>query len=152
MGAHTYIRIYVHIIFSTKYRLPTLPTRQIRMHLWRYIAGIAEQNGFPALAVGGYDDHCHVIAEIPATILLWKAVQKIKGVSSKWLSDTYPELKDFQWQGGYAAYSVSSSQVKRVVEYIERQEEHHQRTSFEDEYIAFLKGNNIPYDEKYVFG
>ncbi len=142
----------MHVVFSTKHRLRSLSTLQIRMHVWRYIAGIAEQNGFPALAVGGYDDHCHVLIELPATIMISKAVQKIKGVSSKWLTDTYTEFNDFAWQEGYSAFSVSTSQVKRVVEYIDRQEEHHKRIDFKDEYIEFLKRNNIQYDDRYVFG
>ena len=152
MGAHTYIRNYVHIIFSTKERERYLTSPEIRGRLWAYINGIAKHNGYPAIVTNGYEEHCHTLMEIPATVMIYKAVQKIKGVSSKWISETYPELKAFAWQEGYAAYSVSASQVKRVVEYIERQEEHHRRKSFQEEYVEFLKANNIEYDERYVFG
>jgi putative transposase len=152
MGAHTYIRIYVHIVFSTKRREAYLASPEIRTRLWAYINGIAKHNGYPAIITNGHVDHCHTLLELPSTVMISKAVQKIKGVSSKWLSETYPELKSFEWQEGYGAFSVSTSQVKRVVDYIERQEDHHRHKSFQEEYIAFLKANNIPYDERYVLG
>ncbi len=104
------------------------------------------------MAVGGYEDHCHVLVAIPSTMTVAKAAQAIKTNSSKWLSETYPELKDFELQEGYSAFSVSSSMITKVQKYIMNQEEHHKTKTFKDEYIEFLKLNNIEFDEKHVLG
>jgi len=81
-----------------------------------------------------------------------KALQLIKGGSSKWIHDTFTEHKHFSWQGGYGAFSVSISQIQETVAYIKRQEEHHQRKSFQEEFLSFLIKHNIAYDERYVWG
>ncbi len=139
------------MIFSTKNRERNLHS-EIRPTLWKYITGIIRNKDMQPIAVGGFVDHCHVLLAIPSTITIAKAAQAIKTNSSKWLSETYPELRDFQWQEGYSAFSVSSSVIQRVVEYIKNQEEHHKTKTFRDEYIGFLKLNNIPFDEKHVLG
>ena len=149
--AHSYVRNCVHIIFSTKFRAPDLRS-EIRPTLWKYITGIIRNKDMEPIAVGGYEDHCHVLVAIPSTITVSKAAQVIKTNSSKWLSETYPDLKNFQWQEGYSAFSVSSSVIPRVVEYIKNQEEHHKTKSFKDEYIGFLKLNNIEFEERHVLG
>jgi len=81
-----------------------------------------------------------------------KALQLIKGGSSKWIHDTFTEHKHFSWQEGYGAFSVSISQIQETVAYIKRQEEHHQRKSFQEEFLSFLIKHNIAYDERYVWG
>jgi putative transposase len=148
---HTYISNYIHFVFSTKNRTPFL-TPEIRNRLWEYIGGIAKQNNITPIIIGGYTDHCHALLLLPSTLSLADTAKKIKGISSKWLSDTYPELKNFSWQEGYGAFSVSISQVDDTIKYIRNQEEHHKKVSFQEEYIAFLKKHNIEYDERYVLG
>jgi REP element-mobilizing transposase RayT len=149
--AHSYVRNCVHIIFSTKFRSKNL-SPEIRSELWKCISGIIRNKEMTPIAVGGYEDHCHVLVAIPSTMTVSKAAQAIKANSSKWLSETYPDLKNFEWQEGYSAFSVSSSVIPRVVEYIKNQEEHHKTKSFRDEYIEFLKLNNIEFDERHVLG
>ncbi len=149
--AHSYVRNYIHIIFSTKNRVRCL-TPEVRARLWDYIAGIIRNAKAEPIAIGGHEDHCHILAEIPSTVSLSKIVQLIKTNSSKWLSETFPLLSLFEWQEGYSAFSVSTSQVGRVTAYIEGQEEHHRKKGFQEEYIAFLKANNIEYDERYTLG
>lgn len=105
-----------------------------------------------ALAVGGIEDHVHVLLSLPATMPLSKAVQLLKGGSSKWIHDTFPMHRDFAWQEGYGAFSVSISGVEETKDYIANQEVHHRTKTFEDEFVAFLKRHRIEYDERYVFG
>ena len=148
--ANSYISLYVHYVFSTKERLPLiLPELQNR--LWAYIGGIARKNKMKALAVGGTEDHIHILLSLPATISISKAIQLIKGNSSKWIHETFEHARKFSWQEGYGAFSVNVSIVKETIRYIERQAEHHQHTSFRDEYIAFLKKHGIDYDDRYVW-
>ena len=149
--AHSYVRNTVHIIFSTKQREKNL-VAEIRPELWKYITGIIRNKEMMPIAVGGFEDHCHALLAIPSTITVAKAAQAIKTNSSKWLSEKYPDLKDFEWQEEYSAFSVSNSAIPKVVEYIKNQEEHHKTNSFRDEYIGFLKINNIEFDERYILG
>lgn len=145
--AHSYHAHYVHIVFSTKHREPWL-TKEIRGRLWKVMYGIMKNNGIDAIVIGGYEDHCHALLDLPTTISVSQAVKMLKGSSSKWLSDNYPELKLFKWQVGYSVFSVSTSLLKKVINYINNQEEHHKKVSYKDEYIAFMRVNNIPFDEK----
>jgi REP element-mobilizing transposase RayT len=147
--AHTYISELVHCVFSTKNRANTIrPERQT--DLWSYLRGIARTNGFKAVAIGGTANHVHVLLSLPATMPVAKAVQLLKGGSSKWLNDTDPG--QFGWQDGYGAFSVGISQQADTVAYINSQSEHHARKSFEEEFLAFLKKHGIDYDPKFVWG
>jgi len=105
-----------------------------------------------ALAVGGTDDRVHMLVSLPATLPVAKAIQLIKGGSSKWIHDTFPTHADFAWQEGYGAFSISVSGVKETIAYIDSQEQHHRTRSFEEEFLAFLKKHGIDYDERHVLG
>jgi REP element-mobilizing transposase RayT len=103
-----------------------------------------------ALAIGGTFDHMHALLSLPATINISKAIQLIKGGSSKWVHDTFSEARKFAWQEGYGAFSVSFSQKDRIVDYINSQKEHHRKKSFREEFIKFLDLHAIEYDPRYV--
>lgn len=105
-----------------------------------------------ALAVGGMADHVHMLLSLPATLEIAKIVQLIKGGSSKWLHDTFADLRDFEWQEGYGAFAIGVSGVARTTEYIANQAEHHRARTFEEEFIAFLERHGVEYDPRYVFG
>ena len=149
--SHTYVSCLVHCVFSTKGRRNTI-AQDIQDRLWAYIGGIAREKRMGALAVGGAADHVHVLLSIPSTMPISKAVQLIKGGSSKWLHDSFPVMREFAWQEGYGAFSIGVSQVEDTVAYIRGQLEHHGATTFDEEYVAFLKKHKIEFDPRYVFG
>ena len=146
---HPYVSQIVHCVFSTKERLNSIRD-QIRPELWSYIGGIARTNHMKAIAIGGTSNHVHVLLSLPATIPLAKAMQLIKGGSSKWLHEKTGSR--FQWQEAYGAFTVSISQVKPTIDYINSQAEHHAHRNYEDEFREFLRKHGIAYDDKYIFG
>jgi len=103
-----------------------------------------------ALAIGGTADHLHALLSLPGMMSFAKAVQLIKGGSSKWVHDTFPEQRNFQWQEGYGAFSVSASQVPRTIAYINNQKEHHRKKTFKEEFLELLEKHGIEYDSRYV--
>jgi putative transposase len=149
--SHTYSSNRVHVIFSTKERQMRLP-EDIQPKLWAYMAGVAHNHGFEATKIGGVADHVHALLVIPPSMPLAKAVQAVKGCSSKWLNDTGVAGDNFAWQGGYGSFSVSASQTAGVIEYIQNQAEHHKKRDYEEEFLEFLKKYGISYDPVHVLG
>jgi putative transposase len=148
---HTFINCYIHYVFSTKNRQPLL-SPALRERLYPYFGGIASQNNLQIIISGGTENHVHILALLSATLTISKAIQLLKGGSSKWLHDTFPDQHQFAWQEGYGAFSVSQSQTPTVVEYIRNQAEHHKKLSFEEEFLALLKKHRLEYDVRYVWG
>ena len=150
--ANTYINILIHTVFSTKNRETWLSSSSLRERLYPYMCGIARENGLKVLCIGGTDNHIHILLSLDSTTSIAKAIQFIKGGSSKWIHETFPELRLFSWQEGYGAFSIGISNVDETKKYIENQEKHHSKESFCDEYLKFLRKNNIDFDEKYLWG
>jgi len=144
--AHTYTSSLFHCVFSTKQRMHIL---QDPPGLWRYAAGIGKAKQIVLVTAGGTTNHLHLLIGLHPSISLSKAMQEIKGNSSRWLNETQ---RRFAWQEGYGAFSVSQSQRATVIRYIDNQEEHHQKRSFEEEFVALLRKCGMSYDPKYVFG
>ncbi len=149
--AHTYTRIIHHVVFSTKGRRPLIHSA-LRERLHAYLAGIIKNSGGHALRVGGTDNHVHLLIELGPPGSVSDMVRSVKANSSKWIHETFSDASAFQWQSGYAAFSVSPSGVGEVSSHIENQEEHHRRRSFDEEFLALLTRCGVPYDERYVFG
>ncbi|MCB9851997.1 MAG: IS200/IS605 family transposase [Phycisphaerales bacterium] len=149
--SHTYVNSLFHVVFSTKKR-KNLITRDMEPRLWAYIGGIARENKMKALAVGGVEDHVHVLLSIPATISVSRAMRLIKGGSSRWIHESFPDQQGFAWQEGYGAFSIGPNGIKPTIAYIESQRELHQRRTFEQEFVLFLQKNGIEYDERYYPG
>ena len=141
---------YFHTVFSTKERRPVI-TPLLRERLWPFLGGIARQNKMKALEVGGVEDHVHILLSLPSTLSIAKALQLIKGGSSKWVHETFPEHRLFGWQEKYGAFSVSVSQLDRIIRYIRNQQEHHRKITFQEEFLALLKKHRIEYDERYLW-
>jgi len=146
----SYVSSYFHCVFSTKERRPLIPPA-LRDRLWPYVGGIARENDMKAIEIGGMPDHVHILLSLPSTLSIAKALQLIKGGSSKWVHDTFPEHRVFGWQAKYGAFSVSVSQLETIVQYIRGQEEHHRKMSFQEEFLALLKKHQIAYDERYLW-
>ena len=149
--AHSYIIIIVHYIFSTQDRRKII-TPRLEKRLWAYMGGIARKNNMKALAIGGIQDHVHVLLSLPSTLSIAKAIKLIKGGSSTWVHETFFEYKDFKWQEGYGAFSISLSRANDTFRYINNQKEHHHTKTYEEEYLALLKQHGIRYDERYIWG
>lgn len=115
------------------------------------MGGIARENGMVARCVGGVADHVHLLISMPTSLSPSQAMQRIKGGSSAWIKQTFPQRSDFAWQVGYGAFSVSMSHLPETVRYIQNQEARHRKTTFKDEYLAFLARNKVEYDEKYLW-
>jgi putative transposase len=146
---HTYISALFHCVFSTRGRRELIPPAR-QPDLWAYLGGIARRNKFKAIAVGGTDDHVHVLLSLPSTMPLAKAVQLLKGGSSKWMNDS--GSGEFAWQEGYGAFSVGISQMASTTAYTCSQAEHHHKRGFEEEFLAFLKKHEIEYNPEHVVG
>jgi putative transposase len=143
--AHTYASNFIHCVFSTKDLRSLIPATRT-VELYAYLVGIARGEGLALIAAGGTANHLHLLFVLPASCSLANAVQKLKGSSSRWMGD------GFSWQEGYGAFSISPSQVEAVKRYIQRQDEHHRKRDFEEEFVALLRNCRIEYDERYVFG
>jgi putative transposase len=126
-------------------------TKSLQGRLWPYMGGIARDNKMKALAIGGVEDHVHLLLSLPATIAIAKAIQLIKAGSSGWIHDEFRDQAAFAWQEGYGAFSIGVSQVPRTFAYIEGQAEHHRTRTFQAEFLAILKKHGIEYDERYIW-
>jgi putative transposase len=145
------VQIYVHIVFSTKNRAPYLKDRALRDRLHAYLNGICENQGSPSLRVGGAEDHVHILCRLSKTSDVSTLIRELKRDSSKWIKDENPRLADFYWQQGYGAFSVSPSHIDALVKYIDNQEEHHRRETFQDEFRRLCKKYGVEIDERYVW-
>ncbi len=143
-------KVLVHIIFSTKGRMPVIAP-EVRHELNAYIVGILRQLECPSILINSVADHVHILCCLSRTLALAKAVEEVKKGSSKWLKTKAAALRNFHWQNGYGAFSVSQSSVDEVRRYIANQEEHHRRVTFEEEFRAFLDRHGVAYDERYVW-
>ena len=146
----SYVSSYFHCVFSTKERRPLI-NPALQTQLWPYVGGIARENRMKAIITNGTEDHVHTLLSLPSTMPVAKAMQLIKGGSSKWIHETFPEQRLFGWQKKYGAFSVSVSRLEKTVEYIRNQQEHHRTRSFQEEFVALLKKHRIEYDERYLW-
>ena len=150
MDSMSCVSSYFHCVFSTKER-QRLITPALRDRLWPFLGGIARQNQMKAIEIGGVEDHVHILLSLPSTMAISKAPQLIKGGSSKWIHETFPEHRAFAWQEEYGAFGVSVSQLDKTTEYIRGQEAHHRKMTFQEEFLALLTRHHIDYDERYLW-
>ena len=142
---HTYSNLLIHVIFSTKDRRPIIRA-DFSQRLHKYLGGLARQEFGKAIKVGGTEDHIHGLISIRTDVALAQAMSRWKSLSTGWIHKTIAGAGDFAWQGGYGAFSVSQSNAAGVIAYIEKQAEHHQRQTFEQEFIEFLERHQTEYD------
>jgi REP element-mobilizing transposase RayT len=146
---NTYTQIHIHAVFAVQNRL-SLIQKQWEEELHKYISGIITNNGHKLLQIGGMPDHIHVLFGMRPTQSLSNLMQDIKGNSSMWINQKRLIAGRFSWQEGFGAFSYGKSQIDNVVKYIQQQENHHKKRTFEDEYLELLKLFNVDYNEKYI--
>ncbi len=142
--------ILVHIIFSTKLSKPFI-VQAIKNELYSYMASILKDCDCPVIVIGGIEDHVHVLCKLSKTRSMSSVVEDVKKKSSKWIKTRGVEYKDFYWQNGYGAFSIGESQVDLLKGYIQKQEGHHQKKSFKEEFLEILNRYGVAYDERYLW-
>jgi REP element-mobilizing transposase RayT len=143
--------VYIHLVFSTKERRSFLRDKIIREKLHAELGGISKNLECPPILIGGVEDHVHLLCRFGRKITQAEWVKEIKRASNVWLKEQSPDYGDFEWQGGYSDFSVSQSNLEQVRNYIANQEEHHKKTSFQDELRALLRKHEIEFDERYLW-
>ncbi|MBL7224304.1 MAG: IS200/IS605 family transposase [Candidatus Brocadiae bacterium] len=148
--AQSLANILVHLIFSTKNRLPLIRP-EVEHELHAYLAAVCREMDCPALDAGGTEDHVHILLSLSRTVTLSSLVEEVKKRSSKWIKTKGEAFAEFAWQAGYGAFSIGQSGVGRVKQYIAKQKEHHRKVSFQDELRAFLRRYQVEFDERYLW-
>jgi REP element-mobilizing transposase RayT len=149
MGS-TLSNLLYHVVFSTKDREPII-TSKLREELYRYLGGIVKGEEGTSLQIGGMSDHVHLVLKLKPVHSISEFMRKVKGNSSKWINEMHGQGRRFSWQEGYGAFSISPSQLNHVIQYVKRQEEHHKKISFKDEFVQLLKRHHVEYDERYIW-
>ena len=144
------VKNYVHIVFSTKYRQPLI-TEEIEKELYNYMLEICRRLNCDPIIIGGFTDHIHILCKLSTRIPLMKLLEEVKAHSSKWIKTKGIEFANFYWQNGYGAFSVTPSDMDRLINYIKNQKQHHSKSTFQNEYRSILKKCDMPYDERYVW-
>jgi REP element-mobilizing transposase RayT len=142
--------VYIHLVFSTKHRHPFLIDNGLRNDFHSFLGGTSKTLECPPILVGGVEDHVHLLARFGRTITQAEWVKELKRVSNLWLRET-GGLTNFEWQGGYAVFSVSQSNLERVKRYVANQEKHHRKQTFQDEVRALLTKHQVDWDERYIW-
>ena len=148
--AHTYSQIYVHVVHSTQKRQPIIGN-EFKGELCKYITGIVKKKGQRMIAINCTSDHIHYFIALSPDVSISDLVRDIKHFSSCFINEKKLCRTKFQWQEGFGAFSNSHSQIDGVVRYIESQEEHHRKYSFQEEYLKILRQSGVGYELKYVF-
>jgi putative transposase len=148
--ANTYSQIHVQVVFAVQNR-ESLIGSIWKNELYRYISGIIQNHQHKVIAINGMADHVHILIGLRPNQSISELMQKVKGDSSKWINQKGFVIGKFSWQEGYGAFSYGKSQVDDVIEYIKKQEIHHQRKTFKEEYRQFLEKFAVDYDERFVF-
>jgi putative transposase len=141
--------VYIHLVFWTKHRRPFLHDKELRKDLHSFLGGSTKTLECPPILVGGVEDHVHLLARFGRTITQADWLKELKRVSNLWLKDQ--GISSFEWQGGYADFSVSQSSLEHVKSYIANQEQHHTKLTFQDEVRALLRKHEMEWDERYIW-
>ena len=149
--AQSLSKLFVHMVFHIKTNSPAIRNED-KGRLYAYIGSVIQSNESIPIIINGVEDHIHILCVQSKNISLSKLVEEIKRHSSRWIKGLNKHYAKFAWQGGYGGFSVSPSLHHKTKRYIEIQEEHHKKMTFQDEYILFLREYGIEYDERYVFG
>ena len=143
-------KIILHIVFSTKNRADLIP-KYLLQEMHAYIASVCRNHGSEAFRIGGTQNHIHIACTLPRTLTVSQLLEEIKKSSSKWIKNRDAPSSEFSWQAGYGVFSLGHSQLDTLIQYIDKQEEHHHQRSFQEELLDLLDRYNLKYDEKYLW-
>lgn len=143
----TYTQMYIHLVFAVKGRRHLIP-RSHKTDVYRYITEIVKRRGHKLLAINGMSDHIHILIGLNPATAIASLVRDIKSVSSRFINESGWVSGRFAWQRGYGAFSYSRSHLHRVIRYIQRQEQHHAKQNFQDEFMEILTRFEVPYDSR----
>jgi REP element-mobilizing transposase RayT len=146
----SFVSLNCHAVFSTKNREPLL-TESVQSRLYEYVGGTARHIGSTVLAIGGMPDHVHLLLSLGKQSPIADLIRDIKSNSSRWIHETFENLRGFAWQTGYGAFSVSCSNLDQVRGYIGQQVAHHRTRTFQEEFLTLLQRHNIEYDEQFLW-
>jgi REP element-mobilizing transposase RayT len=144
-------QIYLHMIFSTKLRRPFLSDPDVRCKTHGYLVGTCRNLDSPSLLIGGVEDHVHILCRLSKNWTVSAFIRELKRDSSKWIKTLGQHLKDFHWQGGYGAFSVSPGHMDQLKQYIANQEEHHRTETFQEEFRRICAKYGVDLDERYAW-
>jgi putative transposase len=144
-------RVLIHIIFSTKNRFAFLTDTELQKQMHAYLACVFNEHDFPAIEVGGTEDHVHILCLLSRNYPISEIIKKAKVNSSSWAKTLGGRCLKFSWQSGYGVFSIHQSQIELIRKYIQGQTEHHHRKTFQEEYLEILQEYHIPYDERYLW-
>ncbi len=143
-------KLYIHLIFHIKNHEIYILEKD-KKELYAYIGSIIKDRQSIPILINGTKDHLHILMVLSKNIALATLTEDIKKHSSRWIKTRGIHYSQFAWQGGYSGFSVSKSLHDRTKHYIQNQEEHHKKMSFQEELITFLKEYHIEYDERYLW-
>ena len=148
--ANTYTKIYIQAVFSPQNR-ECIINKSFEDELYKYITGVVQNNGHKMLAIKGMPDHIHLFFGMKPNQSISDLIRDIKSNSSKWINEKRFVRGRFSWQEGFGAFSYGHSQLNNVINYIMKQQEHHKKQSFKDEYLLFLRKFDVEFKNEYVF-
>lgn len=150
MGVGTFSQIYIHIVFAVKYR-DGLIDPSWEDQLFKYITGIVQNKGQKLIAINGMPDHVHILIGMRPSCCLSDLVREIKKSSNAFIKEQKLTRFNFKWQEGFGAFSHSHSTLDKVIHYIQNQKQHHQKKTFKEEYVSFLKKYKVNFKEEFLF-
>jgi len=148
--ANTFSQIYIQTVFAVEGRLSLIKS-DFKEDLYKYITGIVKNQGQKLISINGMSDHVHILIGLRPAMALADLVQEIKADSTNFINKNKWVRGRFSWQEGYGAFSYGHSQLDTIIRYIQNQEKHHRRRSFEEEYLTLLRKFDIAFEDKYVF-
>lgn len=147
---HSYSTLLFHVVFSTKDRMRSMDA-PIRPDLFAYMGGIVREIGGTARIINGLEDHVHMLMSLAADVAVSECLRVVKTNSSRWMHERFGNHRQFAWQTGYGAFSVSASNETQVVKYIRDQERHHRGMTYEEEFIVLLRKHGVAFDERFLW-
>ena len=146
----THHQLYYHFVFSTKNRSPYLQP-ETQATIFEYLGGTIRGLDAIPVCIGGWVDNVHILAKLRPTHCICDFLQKLKSNSSKHFNEESGLIRKFAWQEGYGAFTVSPNQTEGVIRYIQNQESHHRKETFQKEYVRMLDLAGVEYDPEYLW-